>query len=236
MDYTDDEDVTSVVELPQAESTAEENNISKPKKTTKKGKSKSKWECGFFFTRVLFPLSFNIFSLCALTDQIITDMRSWCINNMVSLSELNLLCTAAKWEAFRSVQIFPSSCPRRFGRLHRWKTKFEFESIWSFTYPGEHSPSTAVQARFEDFVNFSTGDKKIDLESISSFIPPGAHDQSWSDYDNFEDFVNCSAGDKTQNLKAFYLLSIQENIVNPELSKTTSTTLSTSPQVIRNGI
>ena len=162
------------------------------------------------------PISFvfHIFSLCALTDQIITDMRSWCINNMVSLSELNLLCTAAKWEAFRSVQIFPSSCPRRFGRLHRWKTKFEFESIWSFTYPGEHSPSTAVQARFEDFVNFSTGDKKIDLESISSFIPPGAHDQSWSDYDNFEDFVNCSAGDKTQNLKAFYLLSIQENIVN----------------------
>ena len=77
---------------------------------------------------------------------------------------------------------------------------------------------------------------KIEFESILSFILPGEHDQARSVQDDFEDFVNCSTGNKTQNLRAFYLLSIQENIVNPELSKTTSTTLSTSPQVIRNGI
>ena len=42
MDYTDDEDIAGVVELPQAESTAENDVPVKGKKKTKKGKSQSK--------------------------------------------------------------------------------------------------------------------------------------------------------------------------------------------------
>lgn len=39
VDYTDDEDIENVLELPQAESTVEENNKIPKKKQTKKGKS-----------------------------------------------------------------------------------------------------------------------------------------------------------------------------------------------------
>ena len=208
VDYTDDEDITGVVELPQAESTAEENNISKAKKPTKKGKSKSKWECGF--TSVLFPMSFHIQFLCFE----ITDMKSWCINkNMKTWHHFQSWFYSAKWEAFQS------NCPRRFGRrsqLQRWwNTKFEIESILSFIHPGEHSPSTAVKDVFEDFVNFSTGDKAQNL-NLKAYL-------SSQVITNLE-------------LKVFYLLSIQENMINPEMSKTILKTLSTAPQVIKHKI
>ena len=42
VDYTDDEDIAGVVELPQAESTAENEDTLKGKKKIKKGKSQSK--------------------------------------------------------------------------------------------------------------------------------------------------------------------------------------------------